>query len=107
MGIAFVWSVILAVGILFFPETPRFQYRRGNVEDAKKTMMKVYGAPANHYTIHIELEEIEQKLRAEAAKGSALQEWYRMFQAPKMLYVRVTNHNLSPRYSQTTRKSIF
>ena len=86
MGIAFVWSVILAVGILFFPETPRFQYRHGKTEEAKKTMMKVYGAPANHYTIHVELEEIEQKLRAEAAKGSVIQEWVRMFQAPKMFY---------------------
>ena len=86
MGIAFVWSVILAVGILFFPETPRFQYRRGNVEDAKKTMMKVYGAPANHYTIHVEMEEIEAKFKAEAAKGNVVQEWVRMFRAPKMTY---------------------
>ncbi|SLM38015.1 mfs sp sugar:h symporter, partial [Lasallia pustulata] len=86
MGIAFVWSIILAVGILFFPETPRFQYRRGKIEEAKQTMMKVYGAPANHYTIHVELEEIEQKLRAEAARGSAVQEWYRMLYAPKMAY---------------------
>ena len=86
MGVAFIWSIILAVGILFFPETPRFQYRRGKTEEAKATMMKVYGAPANHYTIHVELEEIEQKLRAEAVRGNFVQEWYRMFSAPKMAY---------------------
>ncbi|EME41553.1 hypothetical protein DOTSEDRAFT_64847 [Dothistroma septosporum NZE10] len=40
----------------------------------------------NHYSIHVELEEIEQKLRAEAVQGSALQEWYRMLFAPKMAY---------------------
>lgn len=65
-------------------------------------MMKVYGAPENHYTIHVELEEIEQKLRAEQGQGSVLSEWsvpqllsghflltedrYRMMFAPKMGY---------------------
>ena len=86
MGIGFIWAAILGVGILAFPETPRFNYRKGKVEEAKATMMKVYGAPANHYSVHVELEEIEQKLRAEAARGSAVQEWYRMLYAPKMGY---------------------
>lgn len=86
MGIGFIWAVVLGVGILLFPETPRYNYRKGKVEEAKQTMMKVYGAPANHYTIFVELEEIEQKLRAEAVKGTALQEWVRMFSAPKMAY---------------------
>ncbi|CAK3815546.1 High-affinity fructose transporter ght6 [Lecanosticta acicola] len=70
MGIAFVWAAILG----------------GKIEAAKATMMKVYGAPANHYTIHVELEEIEQKLRAEAKQGTAVQEWYNMMFAPKMAY---------------------
>ncbi|KAF7192027.1 High-affinity fructose transporter ght6 [Pseudocercospora fuligena] len=86
MGVGFIWAVILGVGILAFPETPRYEYRKGKTEHAKQTMMKVYGAPANHYSIHVELEEIEQKLRAEQVQGSALQEWYRMMFAPKMAY---------------------
>lgn len=86
IGIGFIWAFILGVGILFFPETPRFNYRRGKIEEAKNTMMKVYGAPANHYTIHVELEEIEQKLRAENVQGSSMAEWYRMMFAPKMAY---------------------
>lgn len=86
MGVGFIWAVILGVGILAFPETPRYEYRKGKTEHAKETMMKVYGAPSNHYSIHVELEEIEQKLRAEATKGNALQEWYRMMFAPKMAY---------------------
>jgi hypothetical protein len=34
----------------------------------------------------MELKEIESKLRAEAARGNAIQEWYRMLYAPKMGY---------------------
>jgi SP family sugar:H+ symporter-like MFS transporter len=86
MGVGFIWAVILGAGILAFPETPRFNYRKGKKDEAKEFMMKVYGAPANHYTIHVELEEIEYKLRAETAKGSALQEWCQMFSAPKVAY---------------------
>ena len=49
-------------------------------------MTKVYGAPPHHYAVHLELEEIEAKLRAESAKVSPIQEWIRMFTAPKMFY---------------------
>ncbi|KAI5356923.1 Putative major facilitator, sugar transporter, major facilitator superfamily [Septoria linicola] len=86
MGIGFIWAVILGVGILAFPETPRYEYRHGKIESAKATLMKLYGAPANHYVIHVEFEEIEQKLRAEAAQLGFFQEWYHMLFAPKMLY---------------------
>lgn len=78
MGIGFIWAVILGVGILAFPETPRYEYRHGKIESAKATLMKLYGAPANHYVIHVEFEEIEQKLRAEAAQLGFFQEWYHM-----------------------------
>jgi MFS transporter, SP family, sugar:H+ symporter len=86
LGLGFLWPLILAGGITFFPETPRFVYRRGRKEEAKETMMKVYGAPANHFAIHVELEEIEQKLRAEEQKRSVVGEWIHMFSAPKMFY---------------------
>ena len=86
MGIGFVWAFILGAGILAFPDTPRFLYRQGKTEEAKRIMQKVYGAPANHYTIHVELEEIEAKLRAEANKRSTMAEWIHMFGAPKMSY---------------------
>lgn len=86
LGVGFIWPLILAVGILFFPETPRYVYRKGRKEEAKATMMKVYGAPANHFAIHVELEEIEQKLLAEEAQRSVIGEWIHMFSAPKMLY---------------------
>ncbi|KAF2740222.1 MFS monosaccharide transporter-like protein [Polyplosphaeria fusca] len=87
MGLSFVFAVILGVGILFFSETPRFDYRRGKVDRAKKTMMKVYGVPENHYSLHLELEEIRLKLEAEKTlKQNPIQEWLGMWKAPKMAY---------------------
>ncbi|OAL36782.1 hypothetical protein AYO20_03837 [Fonsecaea nubica] len=86
MGIAFVWAFILGGGILAFSDTPRYLYRKGHKEEAKRIMEKVYGAPPNHYSVHVELEEIEAKLRAEAKQDGPITEWFNMFRAPKMAY---------------------
>ncbi|KAJ4288452.1 hexose transporter hxt5 [Kalmusia sp. IMI 367209] len=86
MGLSFVFAVILGVGILFFSETPRFLFRHGKVDEAKATMCKVYGVSDNHYSVHMELEEIRMKLEEESKKGNAVQEWLRMWTAPKMAY---------------------
>ncbi|KAL9109733.1 MAG: hypothetical protein Q9227_005602 [Pyrenula ochraceoflavens] len=86
MGLGFVWPFILAVGILFFPETPRYAYRHGRKEEAKQTMVKIYGAPENHYSIHSELQEIEAKLAAENKQGGLMDEWWKMFNAPRMAH---------------------
>ncbi|KAF2103918.1 MFS transporter [Rhizodiscina lignyota] len=86
IGLGWVFAAILGFGILAFPETPRFDYRRGRTDVAKRTMEKVYGAPPNHIAIFTELEEIEAKLRAEVNRGSTIREWYDMFFAPRMGY---------------------
>ncbi|EAT82204.2 hypothetical protein SNOG_10810 [Parastagonospora nodorum SN15] len=86
MGLTFVWTVILAGGIMFFSETPRFNFRRGRVDQATKTMTDVYGVGENHYSIQMELEEMKTKLAAESTMGSPIQEWINMWKAPKMAY---------------------
>ncbi|KAL5371559.1 hypothetical protein DPSP01_014181 [Paraphaeosphaeria sporulosa] len=86
LGLSFVFPAILVGGILFFSETPRFLFRQGKEEEAKQTMCKVYGVGENHYAIHMELEEIRMKLAEETNKGSAIQEWFGMWKAPKMAY---------------------
>lgn len=86
LGLSFVFAVILGAGMLFFAETPRFDYRRGKHDRAKATMMKVYGVPENHYSLHMELEEIRLKLEAESVRGNPVREWLDMWKAPKMAY---------------------
>ena len=86
IGLGFVFAAILGGGILFFPETPRYVYRKGRTDEAKATMTKVYGASPNHFSVAMELEEIQAKLAAESGKGNPLKEWYNMFYAPRMGY---------------------
>jgi MFS transporter, SP family, sugar:H+ symporter len=87
LGVGWSFLLILGIGILFFPETPRYDYRRGRTEEARETMIKVFGAPAHHYAVFTEYEEIEAKFRAEQqTKGNVITEWVRMFKAPRMRY---------------------
>ena len=87
LGVGWSFLLILGIGILFFPETPRYAYRRGRVDEARETMVRVFGAPAHHYAVHTELEEIEAKFRAEKhTKQNPVTEFIQMFRAPRMAY---------------------
>ncbi|KAI1356161.1 hexose transporter [Xylaria sp. FL0043] len=87
IGIGWVFTIGLGLGILAFSETPRFDYRRGRVEVARQTLMRVYDAPANHWAIHTQMEEIDSKLRAESqVKRSFIGGYREMFGAPRMAY---------------------
>ncbi|KAF2845632.1 siderophore iron transporter mirC [Plenodomus tracheiphilus IPT5] len=87
LGLSFVPGVILAVGILGFAETPRFNYRNGKIKEATETMTQVYGVPENNYSIQLELEEMRVKQAAESkVTNGPIQEWLGMWMAPKMAY---------------------
>ncbi|KAF2817144.1 MFS monosaccharide transporter-like protein [Mytilinidion resinicola] len=106
MGLSFVVAAILGFGIIFFPDTPRYNYRLGKTEKAKQTMSHVYGVPENHWSVHHELEEIRIKLEAESEKGSSFHEWYSMFKAPKMFY-RIALGMLLQMFQQLTGANYF
>lgn len=87
IGVGWVFTIGLGLGILIFSETPRYAYRQGRVDEAKETLMRVYDAPANHWAIHVQMEEIESKFRAESqAKTGFIGGYVEMFRAPRMFY---------------------
>ncbi|EZG07970.1 hypothetical protein H106_02745 [Trichophyton rubrum CBS 735.88] len=82
MGVTFIWAAILGFGIVFFPDTPRYDYRHNRVEKAKRTMMKLNGVPENHEKLHEEFNEI--KRQHEEDQLTKDQPWYQIFFAPTM-----------------------
>ncbi|PHH85948.1 hypothetical protein CDD83_10947 [Cordyceps sp. RAO-2017] len=108
IGLGWVWTLILGVGILFLPETPRFDYRRGRINQAADTLVSVYGAgTTNHWAVYTQLEEIESKLRAEdqVAVGPVA-EVVGMFRAPRMAY-RIALGVLLQMFQQLTGANYF
>ena len=84
MGISFLWAIILGFGILFFPETPKYTFRKGREQKARKTMSKLFGVSENHYKVKKELLEMKEALDAEHAGGRP--RWYEMFTGRRMAY---------------------
>lgn len=87
LGLGWVWTIILGFGILAFPETPRYDYRRGHIKRATQTLCRIYGAPEHHWSIRTQLEEIESKFKAESqVKVGPVQEFINMWRTPRMAY---------------------
>ncbi|ROW06916.1 hypothetical protein VMCG_04138 [Cytospora schulzeri] len=83
MGIGFIAPAIMAVGMLFMRESPRWQYRRGGEIEAARTLALVSNLPEDHPEIQHELHEIREHFEAESAGGD--QKWYEIFTAPAMM----------------------
>ena len=84
MGIGFLWAIILGVGILFFPETPKHNFRKGKPDVAKQTMTKLLGVSDNHRKVASELAEMKDALEAETVVGKPI--WWEIFTGPRMAY---------------------
>ncbi|KAF2833876.1 general substrate transporter [Ophiobolus disseminans] len=85
MGVGFIWSFLMVVGMLFMQESPRWEYRQGKIGSARHTIALSYGVPEDHPHVQTETREIEQKLEAERA-GGEYHPWYEIFTGPRMLY---------------------
>ncbi|KAF9232435.1 putative glucose transporter rco-3 [Melanogaster broomeanus] len=58
IGIQFAWGIILAIGLFFLPESPRYFVKRDQPEKARGVLSRLRGQPANSEYIESELAEI-------------------------------------------------
>lgn len=59
VAIQFAWAIILVVGMLILPETPRYRIRQGRMEDAAKALHRLRRLPIDHPALIEELAEIK------------------------------------------------
>lgn len=84
VGISYFWALVLGFGILFFPETPRHEFRHGAVESAAESIAKFYGITSRHKVVEKQLEEMAEKLRIEQEGGE--HSIWEVFTGPRMFY---------------------
>jgi sugar porter (SP) family MFS transporter len=58
IAIQFLWALILAVGLMFLPDSPRYFVKRGNIAAATSALARVRGQPQESEYIQMELAEI-------------------------------------------------
>lgn len=84
MGVGYIWPLILGLGILIFPESPRYAYRKGRIDEARATMARFYGVPETHREVRREIAEIKEKHDLEVSLGK--RPWMELLTGPRMAY---------------------
>ena len=82
VGLQMLWAIILATGLFFLPESPRFFVKRGNLEKATIVLARLRGQPRDSEYIQQELAEIvanhEYELQV-VPQGSYFSSWANCF----------------------------
>jgi len=71
IAVQFAWAIILFVGMLLLPETPRMYIKRDKAEDAAKSLSRLRRLPVDHPAVVEELSEIMANHQYEMALGKA------------------------------------
>lgn len=58
IGIQYLWAIVLAAGLFYLPESPRYFVRKGEIEKAAKALAFVRGQPLDSDFVKDELAEI-------------------------------------------------
>ncbi|KAJ7028666.1 general substrate transporter [Mycena alexandri] len=67
IGVQFLWALILGIGLLFLPESPRYYVNRGDIEKATLALARVRDQPRDSDYVQDELAEIIANLEFEKA----------------------------------------
>ncbi|GAA5867384.1 hypothetical protein JCM8547_003328 [Rhodosporidiobolus lusitaniae] len=69
IALQFIWGAILAVGLLFLPESPRWLLTKGREEQARHSLCRIFSAQPDSLEINEEMAEINANIAAERALG--------------------------------------
>jgi sugar porter (SP) family MFS transporter len=58
IGVQFAWGLILATGLFFLPDSPRYYVKKGNVEAARNVLARLRDQPVDSKYVEVELAEI-------------------------------------------------
>lgn len=70
VAVQFIWAAVLALGMYFLPESPRWLIKRGREADAIVSLTRITGLPGDAVQLQAELQEIKANLEAELALGT-------------------------------------
>ncbi|KAG9519001.1 general substrate transporter, partial [Aureobasidium melanogenum] len=71
IAVQFAWAIILFVGLLVLPETPRFYIKKGKHAEAARSLSKLRRLSTDHPAVESELAEINANHEYELSLGKA------------------------------------
>ncbi|KAF5557730.1 maltose permease [Fusarium napiforme] len=82
-----VFIVILAVGLPFAPETPWYLVRKGKIEEAKKSLIQLYGTGVD---IDAKLATIKETIAEEQAASAEQASWIQCFKGTDLIRTMIS-----------------
>ena len=80
VAVQFAWGIILVVGMILLPETPRYLIKKGKHDQAAKSLSRLRRLDVDHPALVEELAEIEANYEYEMSIGQA--SYLACFKAP-------------------------
>lgn len=85
IGLSFAWALILGVGMLFLPESPRYACARGRVDEARRTMSRLCGHPEDSDLVRQQIADIQSKIEEESRSATDFS-FKEIFTGPRMMH---------------------
>jgi len=67
----FIWGLVLAVGMILLPESPRWLIKKERDEDAARALSRLISLPPDHPELRAELEEVRVAYQQEKEVGES------------------------------------
>ena len=105
MSLCFVWALILIVGMLNMPESPRYLVEKNKIDEAKKSIARSNKLSKDDPTIDTEVQLIRAGINREALAGNA--SWKELVTGKPKIFKRVVMGVMLQSLQQLTGDNYF
>lgn len=105
LGLCFAWAIMLVVGMLSMPESPRYLIEKDRVEDAKKSIARSNKVSPEEPGVYTEVQLIQAGIKRERLAGTAT--WFDLIKGKPKIFPRVLMGVLLMSLQQLTGDNYF